>query len=169
MDPTKTIQRLIRIYAAVELEVAADAADEDIFDIIGFFISPQDTSMASDREPLRFAIKHIVPQELCVESLEEAEFWKKLPHYYEDLPGYTDLNDSDGKYIAEFTNQFSTDVTREFNAILREYHAAPIEKRIAMNWLFARLCGYSLPSLIKKAHGHEPGEDDDQTTAKVKQ
>ena len=83
------------------------------------------------------------------------EFWKNLPHYWEELPAYTDSWDESGNYHTQFKD-FFVSKNSDFDLILEEYDLAPERDRIMINWLFIRLCGYSLPSIIKKAHGYEP-------------
>jgi len=89
------------------------------------------------------------------------EYLKQVPQYWEDPPAYTDFEDTDSKYQAQFMECIATDDVYEFDTILQEYAAAHPDKRFVVNWLFIRLCGYSLPSIVKKAHGHEPDDDKD--------
>lgn len=80
----------------------------------------------------------------------------ELSSCWEELPDYTDFDDLDGMYLKEFTLEaLETTVENKFQEILREYQAAAPAKRIVMNRLLTILCGYSLPELIKKAHGSE--------------
>lgn len=87
---------------------------------------------------------------------DDQDFWKDLPQYWEDLPTNTDCSDEDGLYRSEFARQLKTDTANELDVILDEYWTAPKEKRITMNWIFVRLCGYTLPAIVKKAHGNDP-------------
>lgn len=82
-------------------------------------------------------------------------FWKDLPQYWEELPIYTDFWDENGSYHTQFRNLFANKKS-EFDLILEEYSVAPARDRIMINWLFIRLGDYSLPAIIKKAHGYEP-------------
>jgi len=67
MKLTKTVTWTIRVDAIVKLAVAGDATEEDINDIVGFFVLLQDASEVNDRETLRFRIHKIRPQEIRVE------------------------------------------------------------------------------------------------------
>jgi hypothetical protein len=79
----------------------------------------------------------------------------------EDLPPYTDYDDTIGQYLEEFNYLVTTENQCYFTSILHEYRVAPTKKRILINWLFIQLCGHSLPNIIKKAHGHEPDDESD--------
>lgn len=82
------------------------------------------------------------------------EFWKGLPHYWEELPTYTDFSENNN-YLS-IIKELVANRNTAFDNVLEEYDIAPAEARIMINWLFIQLCGYSLPAIIKKAHGYEP-------------
>lgn len=80
-------------------------------------------------------------------------FWKDLPHYWEELPTYTDFSKND-KYL-RIVKELVANRNATFENILEEYDVAPVDARIMINWLFVQLCGHSLPAIIKMAHGYE--------------
>lgn len=90
---------------------------------------------------------------------DDQKFWMDSPQYWEDLPANTDCTDEDGIYRSEFIEQFSTAVN-DLDVIIDEYWTASKEKRITMNWIFVRLCGYTLPAIVKNAHVQ--GSDDEK-------
>jgi len=69
-----------------------------------------------------------------------------------DLPDGIDLEDVDGVFAAHFDYLRMTDDTNEFGRVLQEYSRVGPEIREVINNLFISLCGYSLPTLVERAH-----------------
>lgn len=82
------------------------------------------------------------------------EFWKNLPHYWEELPAYTDFSETHN--YRSTVKELIVKQNAAFDNVLEEYDLAPDRERIMINWVFIQLCGYSLPAIIKKVHGYEP-------------
>lgn len=91
-------------------------------------------------------------------SPEILEYLKQMPEYWRDLPSDADREDFAGKYLEHFTGLFASMKTNEFDTIIQEYTSLAPDKRFVMNWLFTKLCGYSLPSIIERTHGYERSE-----------
>lgn len=96
--------------------------------------------------------KEIKPPRLIEDGFWE--FWKDLPHYWEELPTYTDFSENNS--YRSMVKELVVKQNAAFNDVLEEYDLAPERERIMINWVFIQLCGYSLPAIIKKAHGYEP-------------
>ena len=72
-----------------------------------------------------------------------------------DLPSDTDFDDAGAMYGTQFGMLWSSDDAYEWPELLAFYRDSDLAHRETINNVFIYLVGYSLPTLVDRAHGRE--------------
>lgn len=70
-----------------------------------------------------------------------------------DLPAETDFEDPETRYGTQFDLLSSTDDAYAWPNLLDFYQGAGEEERRTINNVFLYLVGYTLPTIVERAHG----------------
>lgn len=93
-----------------------------------------------------------------MERIIAEEQFDDQPWLVRDLPSDVDLDDSDGLYGSKFHELWATDTEYEWPRLLTWYQGSDARTRAAINLVFVRLIGYTLPSLVDLAQGRSEGD-----------